>query len=102
MRRFVDLGFTHAKIKIGSAGLDEDLRRIETAAMQILGYERLAVDAMNTYDIDSGLAAATKLAPLGLWWFEDVCDPLDFATQASVAERYERPMAAGEGLFSVV
>ena len=101
MRRFVNLGFTHAKIKIGSAGLDEDVRRIEAAAAQLLGYRHLAVDAMNTYDLDCGLAAATALAPLGLWWFEDVCDPLDFNAQTRVAACYDGPIAAGEALFSL-
>lgn len=101
MRRFVDLGFTHAKIKIGSAGLDEDLRRIEAAAAQLSGHGHLAVDAMNSYDINSGLAAAAALAPLGLWWFEDACDPLDFITQARVAACYDGSIAAGEALFSL-
>jgi L-alanine-DL-glutamate epimerase-like enolase superfamily enzyme len=41
------------------------------------------------------------LAPLGLWWFEDVCDPLDFTIQASVAASYDGPLAAGEALFSL-
>ncbi|MDR3436599.1 enolase C-terminal domain-like protein [Telmatospirillum sp.] len=101
MRRFADLGFTHAKIKIGSTGLDQDRRRVDAAAAQLPGYGYLAVDAMNTYDIDAGLAAATTLAPLGLWWFEDVCDPLDFTTQASMAASYDGPIAAGEALFSL-
>jgi L-alanine-DL-glutamate epimerase-like enolase superfamily enzyme len=39
--------------------------------------------------------------PYGLWWFEDLCDPLDFATQADVARIYEPPLAAGEALFCV-
>jgi hypothetical protein len=33
------------------------------------------------------------------WWFEDICDPLDFETLA-VATRYAGPIAAGEALFS--
>ena len=101
MRRFADVGFTHAKIKIGSAGLDQDRRRIDAAAAQLPNYGHLAVDAMNLYDIDTGLAAAAALAPLGLWWFEDVCDPLDFITQASVTGAYEGSIAAGEALFSL-
>ncbi len=54
---------------------------------------------MNAYDIDTGLAAAAALAPLDLWWFEEICDPLDFTTQASVAASYGGPIA-GEALFS--
>ena len=101
IRRFVDLGFTHAKIKIGSADFDQDRRRIDAAAGQLSGYSYLAVDAMNRYQRDTALAAAQMLAPLRPWWFEDICDPLDFATQAEVAAVYPGPIAAGEALFSL-
>ncbi len=83
MRGLADLGYTRAKIKIGAAGLAQDLRRIEVAAAALGGPGRLAVDAMNAYDGPAALAAVAALAPLGLWWFEDVCDPLDFSAQAA-------------------
>jgi L-alanine-DL-glutamate epimerase-like enolase superfamily enzyme len=101
MRRLADLGYTRAKIKIGATGLAQDLRRIEAASAQLAAPGHLAVDAMNAYDRASALAAAAALAPLGLWWFEDVCDPLDFPVQAEVASAYPGPIAAGEALFSV-
>ncbi|MGL4290402.1 MAG: enolase C-terminal domain-like protein [Phreatobacter sp.] len=101
MRRFADLGYSHAKIKIGAAGLDQDRRRVEVAARQLPGSGHLAVDAMNGFDAEAGLAAAAVLAPFGLWWFEDVCDPLDFAAQSRIAAAYQGPVAAGEALFSL-
>jgi D(-)-tartrate dehydratase len=100
IRHFADLGFTHAKIKIGGAFLDRDLRRIEAAAAHLAGTGHLAVDAMNAYDPRMSLTAAAALTRFGLWWFEDICDPLDFATHARVAARYAPPIAAGEALFS--
>jgi L-alanine-DL-glutamate epimerase-like enolase superfamily enzyme len=100
MRRLADLGYSRAKIKIGAAGQAQDLRRIEAASAALGGAGRLAVDAMNAYDGPAALAAAAALAPLGLWWFEDVCDPHDFAVQAAVAAAYPGPIAAGEALFS--
>jgi D(-)-tartrate dehydratase len=100
IQHFADLGFTHAKIKIGGAPLDQDLRRIETAAAHLNSSGHLAVDAMNAYDPDTAFTAATALARFGLWWFEDICDPLDFAAHARVAARYDPPIAAGEALFS--
>jgi D(-)-tartrate dehydratase len=99
IRCLLDLGFTRAKIKIGSASLAHEIKRIEAATRLLLG-DRLAVDAMNAYDSGNSLAAASALAAHGLWWFEDVCGPLDFATLAAVAEVYSRPIAAGEALFS--
>jgi L-alanine-DL-glutamate epimerase-like enolase superfamily enzyme len=102
VHRFVELGFTHVKIKIGSVGLPQDRKRIEAAAKQLPGgAARLAVDAIYAYNGKTAPTAASMLAPFGLWWFEDICDPLDFETQASVIANYPGPIAAGEALFSL-
>lgn len=100
MRRLVDLGYTRAKIKIGGAALTQDLKRVEAAAAVLGGGATLAVDAMNSHSPEAGLAAAAALAPFDLWWFEDICDPLDFPAQAAIAAAYPGPIAAGEALFS--
>lgn len=101
IRSFADLGFTHTKIKIGAGDRTQELRRIETAASQLADLSCLAVDAMNSYDASQAIQMADALTPLGLWWFEDICDPLDFHTHSCVAERYPGPIAAGEALFSL-
>jgi D(-)-tartrate dehydratase len=102
VRRFTELGFTHVKIKIGSVGLSQDQKRIEAAAKQLPGgATHLGVDAMNAYDAKTAPTAASLLAPFGLWWFEDICDPLDFETQTSVVANYPGPVATGEALFSL-
>ena len=97
----VALGFNRIKIKIGGADLDADRRRIETVLARLPTDGRLAVDAMNAYGPASARAAARMLSGYGLWWFEDICDPLDFETLADVAASYPSPIAAGEALFSL-
>ncbi|WP_322023382.1 enolase C-terminal domain-like protein [Burkholderia sp. BCC1977] len=101
IRRIADLGYTHAKIKIGGTDLDQDTRRIEAAAACLADSSHLAVDAMNTYDATSGRAAVAMLAPFELWWFEDLCDPLDLPLHADLTAQYMPPVAAGEALFSL-
>ncbi|MGP8474736.1 enolase C-terminal domain-like protein [Burkholderia sp. PR2] len=101
MRRIADLGYTHAKIKIGGADVDDDKRRIEAAAACLADSSHLAVDAMNRYDATSGRAAVAMLAPFELWWFEDLCDPLDLPLHADLTAQYAPPVAAGEALFSL-
>ena len=64
LRRFVDLGYTHAKIKIGAAGLDQDRRRIDRALRVLGDASRLAVDAMNRYDAG---ARSTQRKPWRRW-----------------------------------
>jgi D(-)-tartrate dehydratase len=100
VRRFRELGYRRAKIKIGNAPLAQDLKRIDAASRLLDGPGNLAVDALYAYTSSTGLEAADALAPLGLWWFEDICDPLDFETVATVANVYGPPIAAGEALFS--
>jgi len=88
VRRFRDLGYGRTKIKIGSAPLARDLKRIDAAARLLDGPGNVAVDAIYAYTAATSPEAADALAPRGLWWFEDICDPLDFETVATVARRY--------------
>ena len=100
LRRMTADGYTLAKIKIGSAPLAQDLRRLD-GALKVWGSpESLAVDAMNTYDAETAVGAASALAPYRLWWFEDVCAPLDVDTHAAIAAVYPGRLAVGEALFS--
>src|SRR5438874_6217103 len=100
MRRHLDSGYTMVKIKVGGLPLAEDLRRVE-AALKVVGEGgRLAVDANCKFGRDEALAYARALAPLKLRWFEEPCDPLDFALMAELAGVYEPPLATGENLYS--
>lgn len=99
MHRMRGAGYTHVKIKIGSAALDDDLHRIDTVT-EIFPAEHVAVDAMNAYEPAAADAAARALMPRGLWWLEDICDPHDLATHRAIAAFYPHRIAAGEALFS--
>ena len=100
MRRHLDAGYTMVKMKVGGLPLEEDCRRIE-AVLQVLGSEaKLAVDANGKFDRSEALAYAKALAPFRLRWFEEPCDPLDFALLAEIASQYDAPLATGENLYS--
>lgn len=101
MRRYLDSGYSVVKMKIGGAGLEEDLQRIE-AVLEIVGDgQALAVDANGRFDLDTALTYAGALEPLGLFWYEEAGDPLDFELQKVLCRRYPHAMATGENLFSV-
>ena len=97
---FVADGFTHAKIKVGAKPLAEDVKRIEVASEVLGGGSKLAIDAIYSYAPAAALEAVAAFEPFGLRWFEDICEPLDFATMARVAAAYPPPIAAGEATFS--
>jgi L-alanine-DL-glutamate epimerase-like enolase superfamily enzyme len=100
MRRHLDAGYTMIKMKVGGLPLNDDLRRI-AAVLEVMGDgSRVAVDANCKFDRAGALTCAEALAPLRLRWFEEPCDPLDYATLAELAVRYEPPLATGENLFS--
>ena len=100
MRRHLDQGYTMVKMKVGGLPLAEDVRRIEAVKKILPADAQLAVDANSKFGREEALAYANALAPFRLRWFEEPCDPLDFALLAEIAADYDSPLATGENLFS--
>ena len=94
MRRHLDAGYTMVKMKVGGAPLAEDVARLEAVKQVLPAGAQLAVDANRKFDRDDALAYAKALAPFGLRWFEEPCDPLDFALLAEI--RRSLRAAAGD------
>jgi L-alanine-DL-glutamate epimerase-like enolase superfamily enzyme len=101
MRKYLDLGYSVVKMKIGGESLADDLKRID-AVVEVVGTPRkVAVDANGRFDLQTAMAYAKALTPYGLFWYEEAGDPLDFELQAEVAGYYEGSIATGENLFSM-
>ncbi|MGP4020495.1 mandelate racemase/muconate lactonizing enzyme family protein [Saccharopolyspora sp. 5N708] len=102
MRGFLDQGYRVVKMKIGGADLTEDLKRID-AVLEVLDGDgsRLAVDVNGRFDLATALEYARAIEPYGLFWYEEVGDPLDYQLNATLAEHYSGPLATGENLFSL-
>lgn len=99
--KYLDMGFTDCKMKIGGAALSEDLKRIE-AGLEVLGRgEALAVDANGKYNLVEAINCAEAISKYHLKWYEEPGDPLDFALLTAIAETSEIPVATGENLFSL-
>ena len=101
MKSYLDLGYSVVKIKIGGAPLWEDLQRIDAVLAILKSPDQLAVDANGRFDMETAVAYARALAPLGLRWYEEPGDPLDYEVLARIAPIYPGPLATGENLFSV-
>src|SRR5712675_1163967 len=101
MQRYLDMGYSVVKIKIGGASLQEDLSRIEAVLKILKRGDQLAVDANGRFDLETAIAYARALESYGLRWYEEAGDPLDYELQANLAGHYQGPMASGENLFSV-
>ena len=101
IKKYLDLGYSVVKKKIGGASLSDDCKRIE-AVLKILGpNDKLAVDANGRFDLETAIKYAKALSKYNLFWYEEPGDPLDFELQRELANHYKGPMATGENLFSV-
>jgi L-alanine-DL-glutamate epimerase-like enolase superfamily enzyme len=100
IRRHLDAGYTMVKMKVGGLPLADDVRRVEAVKSILPRGTQLAVDANCKFTRDEALTYADALAPFRLRWFEEPCDPLDFALMAEIASIYDQPLSTGENLFS--
>ena len=100
MKRHLDAGYTMVKMKVGGAPLDEDMRRIEAVKSILPSHAELAVDANSKFDRAEALRYAKAMTPYRLRWFEEPCDPLDYATLSDISDAYPHALSTGENLFS--
>ena len=102
MKKYLDLGYSVVKIKIGGESLADDIKRIEAVIKVVGSGKNLAVDANGRFDLKTAIEYARALKPYGLFWYEEAGDPLDYALQAVLANHYDGPLATGENLFSTL
>src|SRR5262249_38112145 len=100
MRRHLDAGYTMVKMKVGGLPLADGVRRVAAGGEGGGPRGRPAGGANCKFDRDEALAYAKELATLDLRWFEEPCDPVDYALMADIASFYGPPLATGENLFS--
>lgn len=101
MKKYLGLGYSVVKMKIGGESLADDLKRVDAVIRVVGSGDKLAVDANGRFDLDTAVGYAKALEPYGLFWYEEAGDPLDFQLQAELARRYSKPMATGENLLSM-
>jgi L-alanine-DL-glutamate epimerase-like enolase superfamily enzyme len=100
MHRHLDTGYTMLKMKVGGLALSDDLKRVEAVKSILPAGAQLAVDANSKFGREEAFAYARGLKPFALRWFEEPCDPLDYALLAEIADFYGAPLSTGENLFS--
>lgn len=101
MKHYVDLGYSTVKMKIGGCSVADDLLRFEAVLNVVGDGQSLAVDANGRFDLATASAYREALEPYNLRWYEEACDPLDYALQAELSQQYDNTIATGENLFSM-
>jgi len=102
VQRYLDMGYTLIKVKVGGAPIAEDLARLE-AVIKLMGGDakRVAVDANCGIPPDKRSVYAKALKPLGLRWFEEAAHPVDYEGNAAFIADYGNAVATGENLFAM-
>ena len=100
MRRHLDSGYTMVKMKVGGVTLAEDMSRIEAVKSIVGNRGTLAVDANCKFGRDEAIEYAKAMSPYKLRWYEEPCDPLDFAALDEISDAYDGALSTGENLFS--
>lgn len=102
LERYLGLGYTSVKIKVGGVAMAADRRRIEVALDLLDGDgSRLAVDANGRFDLATAIEFGAAIEGYGLRWYEEAGDPLDYELNARLAASYPHCLATGENLFSM-
>lgn len=95
-------GYQGFKIKIGGASLSQDMQRVTTAIEVAGAGHHVAVDANGRFDLATALDYGRELQDLGVRWYEEPGDPLDYQLNRELIEAYHAPVATGENLFSCI
>ncbi|XP_068626646.1 mitochondrial enolase superfamily member 1-like [Battus philenor] len=96
--KYIELGFTHFKVKVGR-NLDDDYRRCSAVRKYIGDDNFLMVDANQAWSVNEAIEWMKKLAPLKILWIEEPTSPDDVLGHAAISEAlkpYGIGVATGE------
>ncbi|XP_063823082.1 mitochondrial enolase superfamily member 1-like [Ostrinia nubilalis] len=87
-KKYLKLGFTHFKVKVGTS-IEDDLRRCSVVRKTIGDHNYLMVDANQAWSVDEAIAWMTRLAPLRPMWIEEPTSPDDVLGHAAISKALE-------------
>ena len=88
-------GWTHFKVKVGSAP-EEDARRLTLVREEIGPSNKLMIDANQRWDVNEAIDCVRALARFNLWWIEEPTSPDDVLGHATIAKAV-RPVGVATG-----
>jgi L-rhamnonate dehydratase len=78
------------------------VRRVESARQAIGPDRELMIDAWMEWDVDTTLAIAERIRPLGIDWIEEPLSADDLAGYAELCRHSPIPIAGGEHEFTAI
>jgi L-alanine-DL-glutamate epimerase-like enolase superfamily enzyme len=102
LKKYIDMGFSACKIKVGGASLKEDINRIESSIKIIGDGKNLAVDINGRFNQEQAIDFLKSIEKYKLKWYEEPVDPLDYQATSKVSSASKTPLATGENIFSLI
>ncbi len=94
--KYLDMGFTAMKGKVGLLSVADDIKRME-AAREVVGDDFLLMtDANHAYNRHNALRMGRALESLGFYWFEEPLVPEDIEGCAALRRQLDIAIATGE------
>lgn len=93
-------GFRGVKIKVGSADIARDLKRLEAVRRAIGPHVTMAIDANGRWDLPTCLRFCRGAEGLDILWFEEPLWYDDVAGHVRLAAQGGIPVALGEQLYT--
>lgn len=100
MAGYVAQGARAVKMKIGALTLAEDLRRVQAVRDAVGEDIDILVDANGAYRTDVARQMARRLAPLGIFWFEEPLSPENLDGYRLLVHDGAVPIAHGENEYT--
>ncbi|XP_072941258.1 mitochondrial enolase superfamily member 1-like [Epargyreus clarus] len=97
-KKYLSLGFTYFKVKVGR-NFEDDYRRCSAVRKAIGPNNYLMVDANQAWSVDEAIEWMKKLSPLKIKWIEEPTSPDDVLGHATIAKAlapYDIGVATGE------
>ena len=95
-QRYVEMGFTAIKGKIGLLSVGDDLLRMEALRAAVGSEVLLMTDANHAYNRHTALRVGEALDALGFYWFEEPVVPEDVDGCAELRRQLSIAIATGE------
>jgi L-alanine-DL-glutamate epimerase-like enolase superfamily enzyme len=95
--RYLELGFSDVKIKVGGLAPEVDAARVERVRSLIGRAGRVALDANNAWSSPyEAIRFARMVEPFDPWWLEEPLAPDEVEGHAEIARALDMPVATGE------
>jgi L-alanine-DL-glutamate epimerase-like enolase superfamily enzyme len=97
---FVAQSFRAIKIRIGSAHLEDDIKRVRAVREAIGPDVKLIADANQGWDAATAIKFGRAVTECDLYWLEEPVPYYDLAASARVTAALDTPLATGESEYT--